>query len=151
MSFLKLSDLIAEDKFALLESTNSKDAVVELAGVLNKFVSPEYHKNVVDSFVWREGLKSTNIGHGIQLPHIRKSFFEDYYLIAGISREGIKTKPFQPLVRVFFMLGIPDWTAIDHLDVLAAIGRFAAKEAAGIVAQAASFGEFANALKQFGQ
>jgi len=114
------------DLISTNETLSSKKKVLERLSELARNTFPEFsEKEIFDSFIQRERLGSTGIGHGIALPHGRLESNEQTIgiflsLTEGINFDAIDNEP----VRIFFALLIPHDSSKEHLQVLAKLAEF---------------------------
>jgi len=113
------------------ETLRSKKKVLERLSELARITFPEFsEKEIFDSFIQRERLGSTGIGHGIALPHGRLENNDQTIgiflsLEEGINFDAIDNEP----VKLFFALLIPHDSSKEHLEILAQLAAFFRVEA----------------------
>lgn len=118
--------LIAKAITANLTSTNKKDIIEELLGLLiDTGVVEKRHKNkVLEVLLAREALGSTAIGQGIAIPHGKCDCVKKLVGCLGVSKAGIHFDSLdgEPAF-IFFLLIAPIDSAGPHLKALAKVSR----------------------------
>jgi len=123
---MNIDSYLRMDLISTNETLSSKKKVLERLSELARNTFPEFsEKEIFDSFIQRERLGSTGIGHGIALPHGRLESNEQTIgiflsLTEGINFDAIDNEP----VRIFFALLIPHDSSKEHLQVLAKLAEF---------------------------
>ena len=121
---MKLQDVLEMDMvFADLKSTSKEGVIREMTGELAKKLGVDT-KRLVRAIMEREKLKTTAIGEGIAVPHIRAKGIDQVRACFGRSTCGIdfKAKNGKPSY-FFFLILAPENSAGEHLKILARIAR----------------------------
>jgi len=123
---MKFSNLIKLDQIQLNLNASSKKKALEIISQIVTDNYPQYqNNNIFDTFIERERLGSTGIGHGIALPHGRLSNCADTIgvfisLSEGVDFDAIDKQP----VKLIFALLIPEHSTEEHLQILARLAEF---------------------------
>ncbi len=123
---MKFSNLIKIDQIQLNNSASSKKKSLESISQIIHENYPELsaHK-IFETFIDRERLGSTGIGHGVALPHGRLVECNDTIgvfisLENSIDYDAIDQQP----VKLIFALLIPEHSTDEHLQILAQLAGF---------------------------
>ncbi len=73
-----------------LKSDDKVEAIRELSLILCKAIDVRKQKSIIDEILKREEASSTFIGQGLALPQARGPIKEDFAIVVGRSKEGIK-------------------------------------------------------------
>lgn len=118
---MKLLQLLDKQLIACQQCSPTKKAVLEL--ISEKFAQlakPSAKHEIFDAFIEREKLGSTALGHGIAIPHIRMSIFEQPKLsIIQLNQAVDFGAEDQRPVDLIFALIAPENGINDHLNLLA--------------------------------
>ena len=123
---MKFSNLIKVDQIQLNLNASSKKKALEIISQIVTDNYPQYQNNkIFETFIERERLGSTGIGHGIALPHGRLSNCADTIgifisLSEGVDFDAIDKHP----VKLIFALLIPENSTEEHLQILARLAEF---------------------------
>ncbi len=127
---MKFSDLIKIDQIQLNLNASSKKKALEIISQIVTDNYPQYQSNkIFETFIERERLGSTGIGHGVALPHARLSDCADTIgifisLSEGVDFDAIDKQP----VKLIFALLIPENSTEEHLQILAGLAAFFRQE-----------------------
>ncbi len=110
-----ISDLVA---------TTKREALQELAALLQRDGKVKDTKATVDVLMEREKLGSTGIGQGIAIPHAKTDQASTVVAAFGRSRKGVQFDALdgEPVNIIFLLVAPPDAAAM-HLKALARISR----------------------------
>lgn len=123
---MKIANFLRMDLVSTNETLTSKKKVLERLSELARTTYPEFSEHeIFESFIQRERLGSTGIGHGIALPHGRLENNDQTIgiflsLTEGINFDALDKQP----VRLFFALLIPTDSNKEHLETLANLAQF---------------------------
>lgn len=122
---MKFSNLIKVDQIQLNLNASSKKKALEIISQIATDNYPQYQNNkIFETFIERERLGSTGIGHGIALPHGRLTNCTDTIgifisLCEGVDFDAIDKQP----VSLIFALLIPENSTEEHLQILARLAE----------------------------
>lgn len=123
---MKFNRLIKIDHIQLNCLAGSKKKALEIISEMVTDNYPELSTNkVFQTFIERERLGSTGIGHGVALPHGRLSECTETIgifitLTDGVDYDAIDRKP----VKLLFALLLPEHSTAEHLEILAKLAEF---------------------------
>jgi PTS system nitrogen regulatory IIA component len=123
---MKYRNLINIDQILLNSEATSRKKAIEIISQLVNDSYPEYAANdIFESFICRERLGSTGIGHRVALPHGRIQNCIDpvgifITLSEGIDFDAIDREP----VNILFALLVPKDSTEEHLKILARLAEF---------------------------
>jgi len=126
----EIADIVSRDHIACRGNANSKKRVLELLSDLIVKDDPSLTQmEVFGSFLNRERLGSTALGHGVAIPHgrlggISKPVGAFLQLKHGIDYEAPDNEP----VTLFFALLVPENSAGQHLEILARLAELFSDE-----------------------
>jgi PTS system nitrogen regulatory IIA component len=120
---MHVSDILAPSRIAIGVEAGSKKSVLEaLARVIAAGVDGLTPAKVFDSFVAREKLGSTALGHGIAIPHGRIERLERTIGAFVRTKDGVDFDAVDgQRVDLFFALAVPQDANEQHLEILAAL------------------------------
>ena len=127
---MKFSNLIKIDQIQINVKANSKKKVLETISQIVSDCYPQYQNNkVFETFVERERLGSTGIGHGIALPHGRLTGCKEAIgvfisLLEGVDFDAIDKQK----VQFIFALLVPENSTKEHLEILSKLAQFFRQE-----------------------
>jgi len=127
----EIADLVSLEHVACRGNANSKKRVLELlSDMIVKDAPGLTQMEVFGSFLNRERLGSTALGHGVAIPHGRmgglaKPVGAFLQLKHGIDYEAPDNEP----VTLFFALLVPEDSVNQHLDILAKLAQLFSDEA----------------------
>jgi PTS system nitrogen regulatory IIA component len=124
---MKISDFLCPKAVtADLKSTNKKDLIEELVGLLVSAgaIDKKIRPKLIEILLAREALGSTAIGQGIAIPHGKCENVRSLTAALGISKKGVNFDSLdgEP-AYIFFLLVAPIDSAGPHLKALARISR----------------------------
>lgn len=121
----KWGRLLSADRILVgLEARRNRDAIRELAGVLQKDSAIEDYKSLLTDLMRREEHGWTCIGKGVAIPHVHEDTIRVPRLAIGISREGIEFgAPDGQPIQLIALLVTPKKHQTQHLELLAALSR----------------------------
>ncbi len=116
-----LRNLLSPDTIVELKSSNKRDALRELAKIAS--FKNGISEEIIFNTIWeREKLSSTGIENGVALPHSKIPGIQNFYLIIGISKNGVDFKSIdKKLTNIIFLLLYPESSTDEHLKLLAEI------------------------------
>ena len=128
---MQIGQILAPGRVRVDAPATSKKSVLEaLAGLIAEDQPEVTPTEVFDSFIARERLGSTGLGHGVAIPHCRVN-------TASAARAAL-IRTDQPVdfdaidgepVDLFFALAVPAESTQEHLDILATLaGMFSDRE-----------------------
>jgi PTS system nitrogen regulatory IIA component len=121
----EIAEIVPLSHVACRGSANSKKRVLEMLSDLIVKDSPGLTQmEVFSSFVNRERLGSTALGHGVAIPHGRLSNIKEpvgafLQLKHGVDFEAPDSEP----VNLFFALLVPEGSTEQHLEILARLAE----------------------------
>ena len=127
----EIAEIVPLSHVACRGNANSKKRVLEILSDLIVKDDPNLTQmEVFSSFLNRERLGSTALGHGVAIPHGRLSSINKpvgafLQLRHGVDFEAPDNQP----VNLFFALLVPDNSADQHLDILARLAELFSDEA----------------------
>ena len=121
---IQLHQLIRPDRILDLKATTKREALKELAGLLNGDPNIADAGMFLDAIYKREELGSTGVGLGVAIPHVKIPEVRDYVIAVGRKVEGIEFDSLdgQP-VRLIFMIGASEHQTRDFVKMLARVMR----------------------------
>ncbi len=120
-----VEEIITPERIACNVSVSSKKRLLELiSDSLAKDHSNLNQQDIFESFIAREKLGSTALGHGVALPHGRVKLSEKtigafFQLETGIDYDA---EDKQPVDLVFAML-VPEESTDEHLELLSQLAE----------------------------
>jgi PTS system nitrogen regulatory IIA component len=104
-----------------LKANNKRDAIKELAKIAS--TKNGISEETIFNTIWeREKLSSTGIENGVAVPHGKIPGIKDFYLIIGVSKNGIDFQSIdKKLTNIIFLLLSPETSTDEHLKLLAEI------------------------------
>jgi PTS system nitrogen regulatory IIA component len=107
-----------------LEATRNRDAIRELAGVLQSDAAIADYRALLTDLMRREEQGWTCIGKGVAIPHVHEDTIKNPRLAIGISRAGIDfgASDGQP-IHLIALLVTPRKHQSQHLELLASLSR----------------------------
>ncbi len=120
---MQIGQILAPERVRIDAPATSKKSVLEaLAGLIAGDEPDVTQAQVFDSFIARERLGSTGLGHGVAIPHCRVDNATEAR--AAIIRtdqpvdfDAIDGQP----ADLFFALAVPAESTQEHLDILATL------------------------------
>lgn len=127
MSVIK--EILVLDNVVLQLDAGSKKRAFELAGELFEKHNGLDRQLVFDSLFARERLGTTGIGSGVAIPHGRIKGLEEAQGAFMTLQEPIQfDAPDGKLVRMLFVLLVPEQANEKHLKILAELARIFSQE-----------------------
>jgi len=120
-----VKDIITVDRIACKVNTSSKKRLLEsICDLLAKDHPTLNPQDIFDSFIAREKLGSTALGHGVALPHGRTKLSKNtigafFQLEKGVDFDA---EDQQPVDLVFAML-VPEESTDEHLKLLSQLAE----------------------------
>jgi len=116
-----LREILSPDTIVELKASNKKDAIRELAKIAS--LKNGVSEDTIFKTIWeREKLSSTGIENGVAVPHGKIPGIKNFYLIIGISKNGIDFQSIdKKLTNIIFLLLSPETSTDEHLKLLAEI------------------------------
>lgn len=120
---MKITDLLNKETIVLdLEAKNKGEIIDELSATLYK----EGKISDLESFredLWeRENIVSTEVGHGVAIPHAKSSAVRQPALALGRSLDGITYD--EEKINIVFMIAASEGASDEHLQTLAQLSRY---------------------------
>ena len=119
-----LSDLLDEKQVALhLGARTEENALHEIISLLHangQIVDPEKFLTAV---MTRERANSTVAEHGVAFPHARTDLVQQIVLGIGCSKAGIPFGKAGAIVRLLFVIAVPQQLIQDYLVCVGTIAR----------------------------
>ncbi|MBM3280570.1 MAG: PTS sugar transporter subunit IIA [Candidatus Handelsmanbacteria bacterium] len=121
----KWGRLLTADRIVVgLESGRKRDAIRELAGLLQGNAAIVDFKSLLTDLMRREEDGWTCIGKGVAIPHVHEDTIKTPCLAIGISRQGIEFgAPDGQPIQLIALLVTPKKHQAQHLQLLAALSR----------------------------
>jgi len=121
----KWGRLLTADRIVVgLESGRKRDAIRELAGLLQGNAAIVDFKSLLTDLMRREEDGWTCIGKGVAIPHVHEDTIKTPCLAIGISRQGIEFgAPDGQPIQLIALLVTPKKHQTQHLELLAALSR----------------------------
>ena len=124
---MKIGDFLCTKATTIdLKSTNKKDIIQELVGILVDVgeIDKKNKPKLTETLLAREALGSTAIGQGVAIPHGKCEFVTKLVAALGISKKGVDFDSLdgEP-AYIFFLLVAPIDSAGPHLKALARISH----------------------------
>ncbi len=128
---MRISDYLKEEHIVLdLKVDSKKDAIKQIAQLLEGEKKITDFKKFVEDIYDREKLSTTGIGSGIAIPHSRSNSVNDFVIAFGRVPEGVDfdsldNKP----AKLIFLMGTPEEKGLqNYLQILARLTRLLKKE-----------------------
>jgi PTS system nitrogen regulatory IIA component len=121
---MALSNLLSPQAvIPALRANSKKQAILEIAARAAA-VTGRAEREIFETFIQREKLGSTGVGHGIAIPHGRLARLPAFVgLFARLERpiefDAVDDEP----VDIVFALLAPEGAGADHLKALASVAR----------------------------
>ncbi|HOE61185.1 MAG TPA: PTS sugar transporter subunit IIA [Kiritimatiellia bacterium] len=111
-----------------LKATNGREAIVELATVMEqqKFVSGA--EKLVASALEREAVLSTAMDNGLAFPHVRGVEGGGLTLALGVAKKGIRYDEAGSIVNLVFFITIPTAVSAFYLRLMSGLTETFLKE-----------------------
>lgn len=108
-----------------LSATKQKGVIKELLDLLEKKLSLKDPDEIIDGLLSREKRLSTNIGHGVAIPHFVTTQVDEIIILMGRSERGIdfNSTLIRHPVHIIFMILSPPTRRDEYLQSLACIVR----------------------------
>lgn len=121
-----IAKLVSFDHVICRGSANSKKRVLEVLSDLIVMDDPGLTQmEVFSSFLHRERLGSTALGHGVAIPHGRMNNITEPVGAFLQLKHGVDyDAPDDGKVSLFFALIVPEESVNQHLDLLAQLAKF---------------------------
>ena len=112
-----------------LKSTNKRDAIAELVGLLESAHDLASEGEILDRVLRREAMMSTGIGNGVAIPHGKARAVDRMMAACAISPDGVDFEAVdgEP-AHIFILLVSPENVGAPHVKVLANISRLLKEE-----------------------
>lgn len=119
---IQLHELIKPHRVIDLKATTKKEALQELAALLEDDPNITNHNAFLEAIYKREELVSTGVGLGVAIPHVKIPEVKDYVVCVGRKVEGLEFDSLdsQP-VRLVFMIGASERQTRDFVKMLARV------------------------------
>jgi fructose-specific phosphotransferase system IIA component len=150
----KWERLLAVNRIVVgLEAKRNRDAIRELAALLQGDEAIGDYKALLTDLMRREEHGWTCIGKGVAIPHVHEDSIKSQRLAIGISREGIDfgASDGQP-IHLIALLATPKKHQSQHLELLAALSRLVQSDEVRLrLMQAGDAGEVMEIFKNIGK
>jgi mannitol/fructose-specific phosphotransferase system IIA component (Ntr-type) len=135
-----LLDSLLDPRHVALElrGRNAAEAVWEIIELLAQSGELGSPKEFFEAVMEREGKSSTVANGGVAFPHARTHLVDQLLLGIGRSREGVKFGEKKELVRLIFVLAVPQQMVNDYLICVGSLARRLNNESAREMLLAAS-------------
>jgi fructose-specific phosphotransferase system IIA component len=130
MSVKTIATMLEEGNIDLeLKANKKKQAIQELAGLMNDTGRVPDCARIAKEVLAREKSSSTGIGHGIAIPHKLTPLARETVMVFGRSRGGVAFDSIdrKPVHLLFFIIG-PENATADHLKLLSRLSRLLTQE-----------------------
>ncbi len=124
-SLIMFSDLLRPERIRLsIASTRKRDAIKEVAGILDDANAVKDRDRFLKEIFERENVEATCIGNGVAVPHSRTDAVDELVIALGRSEQGVEFgatdgKP----VKLIFVMGTPRANVTNYLKILAQLSR----------------------------
>ena len=119
---ISLESILPPERVLLLESTNKKDALRELARTVSEAPEVADGERLIEAIMEREAIMSTGIGLGIAIPHAKIESVTDFVVGLGKSDAGIEFNSLdEKPVHFLVMIAGPKNQQERYLQLLAKI------------------------------
>ncbi|MCZ6788262.1 MAG: PTS sugar transporter subunit IIA [Planctomycetota bacterium] len=119
---ISLESILPPERVLLLESTNKKDALRELARTVSEAPEVADGERLIEAIMEREAIMSTGIGLGIAIPHAKIESVTDFVIGLGKSNAGIEFNSLdEKPVHFLVMIAGPKDQQERYLQLLAKI------------------------------
>jgi len=123
-SGIKLHQLISPRHIVDLQAATKRDALAELADLLEGDPNVGSPQIFLDAILKREELASTGVGLGVALPHVKIPEVMDYVICVGRKRGGISFDSIDGApVNLIFMIGASEQQRTDFIRMLARVNH----------------------------
>ncbi|MCK4574841.1 PTS sugar transporter subunit IIA [candidate division WOR-3 bacterium] len=108
-----------------LEKTNKKEMIIKLVNVLlNDEIGRDIKDEIVNVILKREAIESTGIGNGVAIPHIRLDSIKNFYIVLGLSKDGIDFEAIDKKpVHILFLVLSREQDKVLYIRTLARLAR----------------------------
>ncbi|TES92972.1 MAG: PTS sugar transporter subunit IIA [Candidatus Cloacimonadota bacterium] len=111
--------------FMQLEKGSKEETIMKLISYLQEEeIDGKTKKDIFNAIMKREFLESTGIGNGIAIPHARLNAIKDFYIVLGLSKDGIDFDAIdkKPVYIVFLVLSREE-DKVLYIRILARLAR----------------------------
>lgn len=120
---MKITELLNSGTIILdLEAKNKGEIIDELSNVLYKEGKVSDLKAFRSDLWERENIVSTEVGHGVAIPHAKSSSVSQPALAFGRSLDGIIYD--EENINIVFMIAASEGASDEHLQTLAQLSRY---------------------------
>lgn len=146
---MEINNLLTTDNIIFLKANNQSDALSTLTEKAFSLGLVRDHVEFKEAIFSREKLISTGIGYQIALPHAKIPSVPEFFILVAILEneidwQALDNKP----VRLIFMIGGPEDSQRDYLQILAQLmGIISNKERRDMLFTASSRESFLKVLK----
>lgn len=122
---MKIMDFLSSEAVTVaLKGPTKKEAITELAALLQQAKKIKSIPETVKILMERETLGSTGIGQGIAIPHGKSPEVSEIVAAFGVAKGGVDFESLdgEPVYLVFLLVAPPDAQG-EHLKALAKISR----------------------------
>jgi len=122
---MKLESILSLDRIQYSSKIGSrKNALEHISKLLCQHLPGIESEDIFESYVERERLGSTAIGHGVAIPHIRSNKVREPVAAFLHLEKGIEFgAQDEEAVDLIFGLLVPEDGAEEHLEILAKLAR----------------------------
>ena len=126
-----LLDALLDPKHIVLDlrGSTASEAVWEIVQLLQESGEPRKAKEFFEAVMEREGKSSTVANGGVAFPHARTDLVDQIVLGIGRSAEGVSFGEDKQLVRLIFVIAVPQQMVNDYLICVGSLARVLNNEA----------------------
>jgi len=127
---MRLSELLNPQAVTLrLKATAKREALVEMAALLESAHGFQSQGEILDRVLRREAMMTTGIGNGIAIPHGKARAVDRMAAAVGVSPDGLdfESEDGQP-VHLIVLFVSPENATTLHVRVLANLSRLLKEE-----------------------
>ena len=120
-----LLDALLDPKHVLLEvrGNTAAEAVWEIVGLLRDSGELRDAQEFFEAVMEREGKSATVVKGGVAFPHARTNLVDQIVLGIGRSTKGVSFGGGEELVRLIFVIAVPQKMVNDYLVCVGALAR----------------------------
>lgn len=126
MKTKKVYELLDKKRIIMqLEKGSKEEIIKELMRYLpENEINAKTEKDILDVIMKRESIESTAIGNGVAIPHGRLDTLKNFYIVLGLSKNGIDFEAIdkKPVYIVFLVLS-KNKDKILYIRILARLAR----------------------------
>ncbi|MDR2008435.1 MAG: fructose-specific PTS transporter subunit EIIC [Alphaproteobacteria bacterium] len=123
-----LNSVIKENLYFIkLSANNKKEALSQMAEVLNSKGMLSNKDSFLNDVLARENLASTFMENSVAIPHAKSKAVKHPAIVLGISSSPIKndtTEDSTSTAQIFFMLAVPESADNTHIELISQLATF---------------------------